>query len=98
MKATLVIPRPPLDAGAGHIVNSRAVYRFKLRWTEHHPASHYGLGVLLAPNNEVLDGFMFRHLRDSIGVWIKSDDPERVAGALGIGKEELLNDRRATKN
>ena len=93
MKATLVIPRPPVPidpSGSDRlgVVESRAVYRFKLRWTDHHPASHYGLGVLLAPNNEVLDGFMFRFLRDSINARIECDDPQRVRGALGVPRDE----------
>lgn len=88
MKATLVIPRPPVSIPGGHTINSRAVYRFKLRWTDHHPASSYGLGVLLSPNNEVFDGFVFRFLREQVGAWIESDDIERVAGALGLEAKE----------
>lgn len=84
MKATLVIPRPPVTVTGGRVVNSRAAYHFPLRWTTQHPASSYGLGVLLTANNEVFDGFMLRHLRESVGAWLQTDDPERVAGALGV--------------
>lgn len=84
MIATLVIPRPPVEVPGGPTINSRAVYRWKLRWTDHHPASQHGLGVLLSPNNEVVDGFFFRFLRDQINAWLETDDPERVAGALGL--------------
>jgi len=79
-------------------LRSIATYRFKLRWTDHHPASHYGAGVVLCENNEVLDCVMFRYLRDRLGAWIDCDDPERIARALklkwgddqkepGIGKQ-----------
>lgn len=83
MKATLVIPRPPVSIG-GQLIHSRAAYNFPLRWTTHHPASSYGLGVLLTANNEVFDGFMFDFLRARVGAWIKTDDPARIAGALGM--------------
>lgn len=88
MKATLVFPRPTILIPQAPPLRSRASYRFRLRWTDHHPASHYGAGVLLAGNNEVLDGMMFRYLRDSVGAWIDCDDPERVARALGVPWEE----------
>lgn len=89
MKATLVIPRPPVEIPGGQTVKSAAEYHFSLRWTTHHPASSYGLGVLLTVNNEVLDGFMFRFLRESVGARIKTDDPARVASALGVDESEL---------
>lgn len=89
MKATLVIPRPPVTVPGGPTVNSAAVYHWPLRWTTHHPASRYGLGVLLTANNEVVDGFFFRFLRERVGAWIKTDDPARVAGALGIEINEI---------
>jgi hypothetical protein len=88
MIATLCIPRPPIQLPDGQIINSKAVYRFRLRWTDHHPASHYGLGVLLDYKGECFDGFMFKHLRDMIGAWITTDDPPRIYGALGIPKNE----------
>lgn len=84
MKAQLVIPRPPLALRGAPLLNSRTVYRFPLRWTDHHPASHYGIGVLLDPKGEVFDGFMFRYLRDALGSWIETDDPPRIAGCLGV--------------
>ena len=88
MKATLVIPRPAIQAPAEPILRSLVSYRFQLRWIDDHPASHYGAGVLLASNNYVIDGVMFRHLRDSVGAWIDSDDPERIARALGVPWDE----------
>jgi hypothetical protein len=101
VKATLCIPRPaigidkygaprPLDevADPEHTVNSKSVYHFQLRWTDHHPSSHYGIGVLLDSKGEVVDGFFFRFLRDRLGAWIESDDPGRLASALGVPPDE----------
>lgn len=65
-------------------VNSRAVYRFRLRHTTHHPASSYGIGVLIDYKNQAMDGFMFRYLRDRVGAWIETDDPEVVFAATGL--------------
>lgn len=83
MKATLIIPRPPVQV-AGQIVQSETVYRWPIRWTDHHPSSHHGLGVLLDGKNEVLDGHMFTWLRRQVGARIQCDDPARVCGALGL--------------
>ena len=59
--------------------------RERLRWTDQHPLSSYGLGVVLRAKSSVpLDGATFAHL--ARGGWrIESDtDLERrlVAGAL----------------
>jgi hypothetical protein len=32
----------------------------------------------------VLDAHAFRHLRDAVGAYIVTDDPERVHAALGL--------------
>lgn len=56
-----------------------------LRWTTEHPASRYGGGVLLYRHSaDILDGAAFRLLRDLRGAWIETDDPERIARALGL--------------
>jgi hypothetical protein len=56
-----------------------------LRWTIRHAASHYGGGVLLYRHTKaILDGATFRALRDARGAWIETDNPERVARALGV--------------
>lgn len=90
MKVHLCIPRPPVPLPGGGLVKSKSVYRFPLRWTAHDPASHYGIGVLLDQKNEVVDGFMFAHLRDTVGAWLESDDMERVRGCLGLGAHERI--------
>lgn len=57
--------------------------RIPLRWTTDHPASSYGLGVLLLPDGQVLTGAIFRLLRDLHGR-IETTQPGRVCGALGL--------------
>lgn len=57
----------------------------KLRWTDKHPASHYGLGVVLRGHGgRILDGVNFKLLAVAGAKIICSDDRERrrVAGAL----------------
>lgn len=50
-----------------------------------HPDSHYNMGVLLfADTNELLDGFNFRYLHTSKSAVIKTDDIEKICGALGV--------------
>jgi hypothetical protein len=84
MKCRLIIPRPPVAKPDGQSIISREVFSFPLRWTNHHPAASYGLGVVLSPNNRVLDAHAFRYLRDAVGAYIITDDPERVHAALGL--------------
>jgi hypothetical protein len=60
----------------------------KLRWTDQHPASSYGLGVLLRGHGgEILDGATFKKLTEDGYKIICSTDMERrrVAGALAWG-------------
>lgn len=40
----------------------------------------------------MLDGMMFRYLRDTLGAWIDCDDPERVARALGVPWQDSLKE------
>lgn len=88
MIVNLCIPRPPVEVQGATINQRIMVYRFPLRWTTDHTQSHYGLGVLLDPQENIFDGYAFRSLRDSAGVWIESDTPERVAHALGVPTDE----------
>jgi hypothetical protein len=99
MKAALCIPRPAIAVDADYqpkpldecslpqpnsIVHSRSVYRLRLRYVTHHPASHYGIGVLLDSSGEVVDGYMLRFLHGRAGAWIETDDPEVCVAALGL--------------
>lgn len=58
--------------------------RQKLTFTTNHPASSYGLGVLLDSEGEVFDGATFRIWRDTFGARIETDQPEKVCQALGV--------------
>jgi hypothetical protein len=62
--------------------------RLELTWTTNHPASHYGLGVMLNPEKEILDGATFRIYRDTFGARIETDQPEKVSHALGLAFDE----------
>ncbi|MBE0436923.1 MAG: hypothetical protein IBX56_14095 [Methylomicrobium sp.] len=57
-----------------------------LRWTASHPASNYGLGVLLrGKSGEILDGKSFAALVHNFGAWIETDSEDtsrRVHNAL----------------
>lgn len=58
-----------------------------LEFTTEHPQSSYGLGVLLFPNGDILDGNGFRSLRDG-GARIVTDSPDKIREALGVPLEE----------
>ena len=57
-----------------------------LRWTAEHPASNYGLGVLLrGKSGEILDGKTFAAMVHAFGAWIETDSEDtsrRVHNAL----------------
>ena len=78
MKTTLIIP----DSDARRELKARR--RSRLTWTTDHSQSHYGLGVMLYSNGDILDGFNFRGLRDTLGARIETTDPAKVCRALGI--------------
>ena len=82
MKATLIIP----ESEARRALKSRK--RSRLTWTTDHPASSYGLGVMMYANGDILDGFNFRGLRDTLGATIETTDPEKVCRALGLPARE----------
>ena len=59
----------------------------KLQWTTEHPASHYGLGVLLYENEDILDGFNFALLAQQ-GATILCDtelELRQIKNALATG-------------
>lgn len=62
-----------------------------LRWTDKHPQSSYGHGVLLYRNTaDILDGAAFRAMRDGRGAWLETDQPKRARSALGLMETESL--------
>jgi hypothetical protein len=60
-----------------------------LRWTVDHPASSYGIGVLLrGKSGEILDGRTFAVMCEHFGAWIEcasADTKRRVENALVTG-------------
>lgn len=86
MEATLIIP----DSKAWQTLGAQR--RSRLRWTSSHPASSDGLGVLLYSNGNLLNGLMFKTLRDLLGARIETTDPDKICGALGIpaGEEGIV--------
>jgi len=76
---TLIVPKTAAAREAGI---SRE--RTRLTWTADHPASSYGLGVLLYNNGRIIDGAAFQCFRDLFGARIETTDPERVFRALGL--------------
>lgn len=78
MKTTLIIP----ELTKRQMLTTRK--KSKLTWTTDHPASSYGLGVLLYSTGDILDGFNFRVFRDTLGAVIETDNPDKVCRALGI--------------
>jgi hypothetical protein len=62
-----------------------------LRWTVHDPRSRYGQGVLVFRNGrDILDGATFRALRDGLGAWLETDQPDRARAAMGVPSDESL--------
>lgn len=62
-----------------------------LRWTTAHPASSYGGGVLLySKSSNMLDGAMFRDLRDRLEARLETNRPDRARSALALMQDESL--------
>jgi hypothetical protein len=65
----------------------------KLRLVTDHPASSYGIGVILRGNTgEILDGRSFAALNKAFGAWIECDSADtkrRVENALATAAAEL---------
>ena len=77
MKTRLVIPST--TEIPEHLVGTH-----KLTLTTNHPQSHYGLGVLVDEEGEVIDGNNFSRLRDTLSARIETDDAAAVCRALGL--------------
>lgn len=77
---------PPTGAAAIKEMGLRQRNPETLRWTTDHPASSYGIGVLLrGKSGEILDGRTFMGLHKAFGAWIEVDSPDtkrRVENAL----------------
>jgi hypothetical protein len=82
MNTVLIVPDSAARKAAGVRQRSR------LTWTTDHSQSHYGLGVLLYANGDMLDGFSFRGLRDALGAVIETTDQAKACGALGVPEGE----------
>lgn len=66
-----------------------------LRWTTDHPASSYGIGVLLrGKSGDILDGRTFAALANAFGAWIECDTADtkrRAENALVTAATGLDN-------
>ena len=78
MKATLIIP----DSVARRELKARR--RSRLTWKADRPGSSSGPGVMAYANGDILAGFTFRGLRNTLGATIETTNPEKVCRALGL--------------
>ncbi len=82
MKTVLIVPESLARQAAGIPERSR------LTWSEWHPGSYNGIGVLTYDNGNSLYGSDFRLLRDKLGARIVTSDPKRVRRALCLSERE----------
>ncbi len=62
-----------------------------LRWTNRNPLSSYGSGALVyEKGTDILDGALFRYLRDHRGAWLETDSPDQARLALRLRFNEFL--------
>lgn len=84
MKIKLHFPTESIDAIKA--LGLRQINPETLRWTTDHPASSYGMGVLLrGKSGEILDGRSFQAMHAAFGAWIEVDSAQtkqRVENAL----------------
>lgn len=84
MKIKLHFPAESIDAIKA--LGLRQINLETLRWTTDHPASSYGIGVLLrGKSGEILDGRSFQAMVANFGAWIECDSADtkrRVENAL----------------
>lgn len=77
---------PPEGITAINALGLRQPNPETLRWTTDHPASSYGMGVLLrGKSGEILDGRSFQSMHTAFGAWIEVDSmlaKQRVENAL----------------
>jgi hypothetical protein len=55
-----------------------------LTWTPYHPAARTSAGAVVSRTNEVLDGWSFRAMRDTLGAQIATAQPAVICRALGL--------------
>jgi hypothetical protein len=55
-----------------------------LMWTPFHPAARTSAGAIVSRTNEVLDGWSFRAMRDTLGAQIATAQPALICRALGL--------------
>lgn len=71
-----------------------------LRWTDEHPASHYGTGVILrGKSGDILDGRSFAAMANAFAAWIEVDSADtkrRVENALVTAATGLDNAIKVT--
>lgn len=71
-----------------------------LTWTEEHPASNYGLGVILRSDGETLiDGLAFAQITYTYDAWIEVDSEDtwrKVNNALATGATQCQDRIRVT--
>lgn len=91
MKIKLHFPTESIDAIKA--LGLRQINPETLRWTTDHPASSYGIGVLLrGKSGEILDGRSFQAMVKNFGAWIECDSADtkrRVENALVTAATEL---------
>ena len=84
---------PAAGADAIKALGLRQANPETLRLVVDHPASSYGIGVLLrGKSGEILDGHSFATLNESFGAWIECDSAEtkrRVERALATAATGL---------
>ena len=83
----LIYPDPAKLKSAG----VKPVASVSLRWTDRHPQSHYGGGVLLyGKSSDIFDGQAFRAARDHFGAQFvySGIDRRKICGALGVPVNE----------
>ena len=88
MKNHLVIPHPPVTLPDGRVIPRHSRTRFLFRHDPVHPDGVKGIGKLLDGKGQVFDALVFRHLRDGVGAFIESDEPEIISAALGLDAGE----------
>ena len=89
MEAYLVFPNPRT---AGEFGYTRQ--RTQITWTEDHPLSRFGLGILLDEYGNPFDWYQLRLLRDRAGAYLETSDHTTVRRALGLlpGEHHDLSD------